>query len=52
MDSRRTIRQIVKFGPWNYRFWREAARYPYNYFLRTPAVVDVLPKFPRSRGAA
>ncbi|MEO1293006.1 MAG: aspartyl/asparaginyl beta-hydroxylase domain-containing protein, partial [Pseudomonadota bacterium] len=42
----RRLRKAVKYGPWGYRFWREAARLPYNALLKTPAVVEIEPYFP------
>lgn len=40
------LKQIIKWGPWGYRFWRELIRAPYEAAFKTPAVVDVLPHFP------
>lgn len=41
MASHNQLRKIVKWGPWGYRFWREAIRLPYEAAFKTPAVVDV-----------
>ncbi|MEO0911554.1 MAG: aspartyl/asparaginyl beta-hydroxylase domain-containing protein [Pseudomonadota bacterium] len=45
MASHNRLRRIVKWGPWGYRFWREAIRIPYEAAFKTPAVVDVLSHF-------
>lgn len=54
MTWRERWRKIRKWGPWQYRFWRELIRRPYERAFQTPAVVDVLPHFPAAaelRGA-
>jgi aspartate beta-hydroxylase len=39
---------FLKWGPWNYRFWREIYRGCYEHFLRNPAVVSIEEHFPES----
>ncbi len=46
MPTNKTLKKIIKWGPWHYRFWRELIRRPYNWAFKTPAVVDVAPHFP------
>lgn len=49
MNWRKTLRKIGKWGPWNYRFWREAMRRPYNIAFKTPPVADdALTYFPEA----
>lgn len=49
MDIRKRLRKVIKWGPWSYRFWREAMRRPYERAFRTPAVAeDVLAEFPEA----
>ena len=46
----RTLPQrIIRWGPWNYRFWREIARWCYERSLHNPAVVDPDQFFPAHR---
>lgn len=49
MNLERRLRKIIKWGPWSYRFWREAIRLPYERAFPTPAVApDTLEEFPEA----
>ena len=41
--------RLLRWGPWNYRFWRECARWCYERSLHNPAVVDPDRYFPEHR---
>ncbi|QHQ34848.1 aspartyl/asparaginyl beta-hydroxylase domain-containing protein [Algicella marina] len=49
MDIQQKVRKAIKWGPWGYRFWREAIRMPYEAAFKTPAVVDVAEHFPAAK---
>ena len=48
-QPRTLVQRIVRWGPWNYRFWREIARWCYERSLRNPAVVNPDQHFPEHR---
>ena len=48
-DRARAMRKkLLRWAPWNYRFWREIARWCYERSLQNPAVVPALDHFPAS----
>ena len=48
-QPRTLVQRIVRWGPWNYRFWREIARWCYERSLKNRAVVDPDQHFPEHR---
>ena len=48
-QPRTLVQRIARWGPWNYRFWREIARWCYERSLKNPAVVDPDQHFPEHR---
>ena len=44
----RASKSVIKWGPFNYRFWREIYRWCYEYYLHNPAIVDIDHHFPES----
>ncbi len=49
MASSTKVRKLLKWGPWGYRFWREAIRIPYEAAFKTPAVVEIGQYFPAAK---
>ena len=48
-DRAKAVRKkLLRWAPWNYRFWREIARWCYERSLHNPAVVPALDHFPAS----
>ena len=47
-QPRTLVQRIVRWGPWNYRFWREIARWCYERSLHNPPVVPAQDHFPAS----
>ena len=47
--KRSLIERVIRWGPWQYRFWREIARWCYEQSLHNPAVVDAALEFPAHR---
>ena len=45
MQVRKTL---LRWGPWNYRFWRELTRWCYEQGLKNPPVVNTSAHFPAS----
>ena len=41
-------KKLLRWAPWNYRFWREIARWCYECSLHNLAVVPTLDHFPAS----
>ena len=48
-QPRTLVQRIARWGPWNYRFWREIARWCYERSLKNPAVVNPDQHFPEHR---
>lgn len=46
--KRGPIESFLKWGPWNYRFWRELYRELYEHFLANNAVASIREHFPES----
>ena len=41
-------KKLLRWAPWNYRFWREIARWCYERSLHNPPVVPAQDHFPAS----